>query len=108
MTVNNNYQIPGLETTLTPRFIQKMADIVSGIMNGKTNNTGEVTLTASATTTLVKDILCNANSVILLSAITAHAAAATGVYVVAGDKEFTIHHNSTADTDKDFRYVIVG
>lgn len=112
MTVNNNYRYPSKIIANTHSFIKELADIVKNCVDGRTNNTGEVTLTPSTTTTNVKNILCNENSVVLLYPITANAAADVGaagsVYVVAGDQEFTIHHPSDADIDKTFRYVIIG
>ena len=46
-----------------------VAEVVNGIMNGKTNNTGTVTLaTGGASTTTITDARIGVNSVILLSA----------------------------------------
>jgi hypothetical protein len=46
---------------------RSVAEIVNGIMDGKTNNTGTVTLaTGNATTTTITDARIGANSVILL------------------------------------------
>jgi len=112
MPVFNNYKYPNKLTKLDNNYLLDLAQIVTRLINGKTNNCGELTLTPSATSTTVKNILCNENSVILLTPTTANAAADVGaagsVWVVAGDKEFVVNHPSDADTNKIFRYIIVG
>lgn len=108
MSVNNNYPFLPANSSLTENFLKKIVLVVNNLVNGKMNNAGEFTLTASATSTVVKNNLVNPNSVVLLEAITANGASATGVYVVAGDKSFTITHNSTADTDRTFKYAVIG
>lgn len=106
--MNNNHPTAPLNSELSIQYLDKVKRAVNSSMKGKTNNTGEVTLNASQTSTDVIENLCNENSVVLLIPVTSNAAGSTGVYVVAGDKTFTIHHNSTAATDKTFRYIIVG
>lgn len=109
MAVNNNYQTPKKPVSISYDFLDELRKVVRNLVNGKTNNTGEVTLTASVTSTIVPNILCNANSVITLQAITADAAGAiSGLYVVPGDEQFTIHHPSSASANKVFRYVVTG
>ena len=44
---------------------RQVAEVVRGIMDGKTNNTGGITLTQSATSTILYDRRIGANSVIL-------------------------------------------
>ena len=58
-----------------------VAEIVNGIMNGKTNNTGSVTLaTGNATTTTITDARIGIDSVILLAPKSAAAIADTAPY----------------------------
>ena len=58
-----------------------VAEIVNGIMNGKTNNTGSVTLaTGNATTTTITDARIGIDSVILLAPSSAAAFADTAPY----------------------------
>ena len=58
-----------------------VAEIVNGIMNGKTNNTGSVTLaTGNATTTTITDARIGIDSVILLVPSSAAAFADTAPY----------------------------
>jgi hypothetical protein len=58
-----------------------VAEIVNGIMDGKTNNTGTVTLaTGNATTTTITDARIGINSIILLAPNSAAAFADTAPY----------------------------
>jgi len=58
-----------------------VAEVVNGIMNGKTNNTGTVTLaTGNATTTTINDARIGVDSVILLTPSFAAAIADTAPY----------------------------
>lgn len=107
MTVNNNYPRPP-QNIDNADFLRLLRQAVDYAMRGKLNCTGEVTLTQSATSTVVNNILCNENSVILLTPITANAASTSGIWVDAGDKAFTIHHHNVTHNDEIFRYVIIG
>jgi hypothetical protein len=60
---------------------REVAEIVNGIMDGKTNNTGSVTLaTGNATTTTITDARIGIDSVILLAPKSAAAIADTAPY----------------------------
>lgn len=109
MAVNNNF--PRLPPSLRKdeQNLRLIAQAVNSVVDGKMNCTGEVTLTASTTTTAVTNNLCNANSVILLQPITANAAAAIGTtYIVAATGSFTVTHANNAQTDRNFKYVLIG
>ena len=69
----------------TPREI---SEVVNNMMNGKTNNTGTVTLAvASATTTTINDERIGYNSIITFMPTTANAASElTNLYVSARNK----------------------
>lgn len=109
MSVNNNYPYLQANVQQSDNFLKKIVLVVNNLVNGKTNNIGEVTLNPSATSTVVSNNLVNPNSMILLEALTANAAShVTHVYVVAGDKNFTIFHNSSPQTDRTHKYVIIG
>lgn len=86
------------------QFFTNLYDVV----RGKVDIAKTVTLTAGATSTTVKDNFCSTGSHVFLTAITAHAAASTGVYIVTSKGSFVINHNNTADADKIFTYGIVG
>lgn len=89
-------------------YLREIMKVVNQCVDGRLNSTGEFTCANATTTTTVENILCNANSVVLLSPITALAAGLTGVYVVAGDKTFTVHHSSVGGSSASFRYAIIG
>lgn len=90
--------------------IRSMVRVINNIMKGKTNNRGEVTLEDGVATTTVNDTNAGGESVILLMPLTAHAAAAIATtYVSSQDKQtFTLTHANNAQTDRTFRYVIIG
>lgn len=89
---------------------RQLREIVAGAMQGKTNNTGTVTLTASSTTTTLTDPRIGAESVILFMPTTANAAGAlAGLYVSArGTGTATLTHASTVAVDKTFSYAVIG
>lgn len=92
----------------TEEGLRKLAEVINSVRDGKINSVGSVTLTANSTTTTLTDERINPNSKIGLTASSSTAAAATGLYVTASDGTATINHNSTADTDRSFSYVIFG
>jgi len=81
-------------------------------MDGKTNNTGSFTLTASVASTAVTDLRVGADSVILVSPTTANAAtewASGGMYISSVGKDtFTVTHANNAQTDRTFNYAVIG
>lgn len=91
---------------------RKQNDVLRGIMDGKTNNRGSFTVTASAATTVVTDLRVGADSIILPSPITAAAAtewASGAMYVSSiGKQTFTVTHNNSAPTTRDFTYAVIG
>lgn len=91
----------------TPR---EVATVVNRLNQGKMNVTGEITLTASSTTTTLTDPRIGPDSVIEFMPLTANAATAkASLYVTdRGDGTATLNHSSTADADKTFGYAILG
>ena len=90
-----------------PRVI---SEVVNGILNGKINSTGTVTLGTSATETTVYDERTSSDTVILLSARTANAST-ENVYVyikTKNDGTFVIGHRSSTNTDLTFDYALLG
>jgi len=90
---------------------REISEVVNNILNGKTNNTGSVTLAvASATTTTINDERIGFNSIILLMPTTANAASAlTNVYVSARAKgSATLTHSANTSADKTYGYTVVG
>lgn len=87
-----------------------LRDMVRSLFDGKSNNTGTVTLRASQTTTVVTDPRIGGGSTILLMPLTASAAASVaGLWVSArAAGTATLSHASTVATDKELAYAIVG
>jgi hypothetical protein len=107
--LNNNFPIAPLTVEMTGEYLRKLALSANSAMAGKTNNTGEFTLTASATSTTKSDLNCNTNSVVLAFPKTANAAGALATtYIVPGNKQFVITHANNSQTDRTFRYVVIG
>lgn len=116
MTNSSFRSLPKYDKDNIDDFVRSVNDVVSGVMLGKTNNTGTCTLSANATTTTVslpKGILGPYTQVVF-TPTTAHAATEFGagsLYVSSRDvanAQFTVTHTNTADTDKIFQYVLVG
>ena len=86
------------------------ANVIRNLVDGKSNNTGSITLTANATTSTLTDQRVGANSVIVLMPKSATAASAmTSLFVSArGTGTATLTHDSNAATDRQFEYVIIG
>jgi len=105
--------LKAIETHTNPlEWCKQLAKKINSVMDGKTNNTGSLTLTANSTTTVVTfaDGRIGADTVVLLSPTTANAAAAAP-YVSTRDvsaKTVTFTHANTATTDRTFSFVLVG
>lgn len=90
---------------------RQVAEVVRGLMDGKSNNTGSITLTQSATSTTLNDRRISADSVILFMPLNDKAAdemAHGHMYVSSrGQGTATITHGSHAH-DMIFAYVVIG
>jgi hypothetical protein len=97
-------------TANVPEWCRKIARSVIGLMDGKHNATGTVTLTASATSTTLTDRRLTASSVIAFMPRSNNAATAmTGLYVSARTNgSATLSHASSNTTDMIFDYAISG
>jgi hypothetical protein len=96
-------------------LIRHLVDVARGVrllFQGKTNNTGTLTLTANTTTTVLSDPRLTVESFVGLQPLTANAAAALATtYAATADQNnitWTFTHANAATTDRTFRYVIVG
>lgn len=89
---------------------RKLAYAVNSLREGKINATGSVTLSAGTTTTVLSDANINPSSCIPLSPLTANAAAAIGTtyFSAQGSETATITHANNAQTDRTFRYAVLG
>ena len=84
--------------------------VLRNVVEGKTNNTGVVTLTPNVATTVVTDQRAGAESTISFMQKTANAAAELATMYVSsqGKQTFTITHANNALNDRTFRYTITG
>jgi hypothetical protein len=92
----------------TPR---ETSEVVNNLVEGKSNNTGTVTLAAaSATTTTLTDERIGFDSIILFMPTTANAASSFGgLYVSAKTQgSATLTHAANVLTDKTYGYIVVG
>ncbi len=91
---------------------RKINTAINQLAQGRSNAVGRVTLAANAGATTVQAENCGATSVVLLSALTAHAAAELGngtIFVSAvAAGAFTLAHANNAETDRVFGYVCLG
>jgi hypothetical protein len=88
-----------------------VADVVRGIMDGKTNNTGSVTLAVGgATTTIINDARIGYGSIILLMPLTANAASSLSTSYISNRTQgtATITHSANVIADKTYGYIVVG
>lgn len=92
-------------------WIRRVVGVVNSILQGKTNNTGQVTLRQNNTTTTVTDARASINSVINLTPVTADSALldSLGWWISAKNNgSFTITHASQNLSDLTFDYTIIG
>lgn len=98
--------IRGNETSV-PRIVQAIRDL----QQGRSNAHGTFTLTGNgaATSLAVTAETCASGSHVNVTATTANAAALmTGLYVVAANGSFTVHHATTNNSDCTFTWSING
>lgn len=95
-------------------LLRLLLRVVKGIMQGKTNNTGTLTLTENSATTTVTFAAgrIGSGTVLSLTPTTANAAGAlSGLYVSGRDVSagtLTLTHANTSTTDRTFAYTLVG
>jgi hypothetical protein len=90
--------------------LQRIAESVNGLIDGKLDVTGTLTLEDGATSTVILDNKFESNMVPVLIPTTANAAGALATtYLSARAKgSFTLTHANNAQTDKTFLYVRFG
>lgn len=99
-------------------WCRRLALVVNRTLQGKTNNTDTVTLTANAASTVVSLAVgrLGNETVILFDPVTANAATdlyGGGMYVTTANRDvlnnrFTVTHPNNANVDKTFRYTLIG
>jgi len=88
-----------------------VAEVVRGVMDGKTNNTGSITLAVgSAVTTTLTDRRIGVDSVIVFVPASAAANADTSrIYASAqGQGTATVNHAANVTANKTYRYALIG
>ena len=93
------------------RHRREMATVVNRINSGKFNATGEMTLRASETTTVLTDPRLTPTSYVDLMPLTSAASSEPVLYAAEADRErgvWTFTHVSAAGTDRTFRFVVIG
>lgn len=90
------------------RNADQMEQAIIELIRGRSNAVGQLTLTASATTTVVSNKNASPTSKIFLSPTTSNAAAAIGTTYISAKAvgEFTVTHANNAQTDRVFDYLI--
>jgi hypothetical protein len=87
---------------------REIAMTVNLMLQGRGNNTGELTLTPNSTVTVVKDNLFQTQQVPLMVPASA-SAAETPVYISRRSQgEFVVRHVANSATDRRFLYVRIG
>jgi hypothetical protein len=93
-------------------YVRKVATTVNGVLDGRVNNVGSVTLADGETTTVVTDLRAGIDSVITLTPTTANASAEFSngtIYISArGKQTFTLTHADNGQTDRTYLYAIIG
>lgn len=96
----------------TEEHVRKVALVTREILAGKTNNTiVGLDLEANATETHIDKARISIDTVATMMPMTQSAATAMAagvIYFTATKGRLTIHHDSTADTDRTFGVVLVG
>ncbi len=91
---------------------RKINTAINQLAQGRSNAVGTVTLAAGAVATVVAAGNCGAGSVVLLSPLTAHAAAelaAGTLHVIAvANGSFTLAHANNGQNDRTFGFVAIG
>jgi hypothetical protein len=87
-----------------------VAEIVNGIMDGKTNNIGTVTLRSGNTTTTLTDARIGPESVIIMTPMSSNAAKEFGTCFISArtNGSATITHQNTGHADLIYTYIVVG
>lgn len=93
-----------------PSWLRQVAAAVIALYDGRSNNVGDVTLTANSATTTLSDERISAQSVITFMPRTANAATGmTALYVSArGKQTATLTHANNAQADRTYSYVVTG
>lgn len=93
---------------------RRQYEVLQNMRKGKTENVGEFTCTPSAATTVLSDVRISPQSVIVWHPTTLNAAAelaAGTMYILdsnISNGTATVTHANNAQTDRTFRYAVIG
>lgn len=89
---------------------RRQNNVIQQLMQGRTNATGDFTLTANSTSTVVTSQTCGPSSVIVWMPTTTNAASqmATLSCATVAARTFTLTHASNANIDQSFKYIVLG
>lgn len=106
----NRFQAVPLDQTEWRGWGRLLALAINGLLQGKSNNTYEVTLAvAPAVTTVISNSRITPDTKIFLTPTTASAAVAVAaLYVTVATGAITINHAAAAAADQTFQYALVG
>jgi hypothetical protein len=91
--------------------IRVVAQAVKQLIEGRSNASGQITLTANAASTTITKTTINGQAGFFMFPKTANAAAemaAGGCYAVVTAGSVVITHANNAQTDRTFYYVVIG
>lgn len=95
-------------------WLRQISAVAFNNGQGKINNTGTVTLTASAASTTLADVRIGRKTIVVVAATTANAAADLGsgsfyqTYPNATEGQAVLNHPNNANADKTFAYCLIG
>lgn len=94
------------------QWIRQAATVINNMLVGSLNVSDTVTLTANAASTTVTDARCSFQTGVVLIPTTANAAAAIATTYISETSRvngsFVLTHANNAQTDRTFRYVLMG
>lgn len=111
---SEQFPVPPLVWSNETDHLRKLAEASRLLFDGKTNATGEVTLTASAATTTISDRRIGNKTKVILTPTTANASAEIGngtifqTFPNAANEAAVINHASNSQTDRTFEYTLTG
>lgn len=90
----------------------KIVATIIQLVQGRSNAVGSISLTANASSTVVTAVNCAVGSTVILTPMSAHAAAeiaAGALYIsLVSNGSFTISHANNAQTDRNFSWAAYG
>ena len=106
----NQFDVVPLSNPVAEVHRRQIAIVVNNTLDGKLNSTGTVTLTASQTTRTIADKRLGGNSVLVFMPTTSNASAGmTSLFVSSqGKQTATLSHANNGQTDRTYKYIIIG